>query len=977
MDNPASDIFHHEAQGFKVLYDWLALHMPPFFLEECNPDMRAIIARSLMSFNLQGRFIIARFDHCILGIMDNCPDSDLRMMKEIGYQSFHSYQIFQANAPLPGEREAFPLKVVLIRTCSSHISCKDHSLEALSEKRHKILSSLEEQLTDSDIGQIDLKVDHSIQDPHLPSIQLLAAFRLPPRAGLLKRIFHLIFRYQLSPVRAYLSYSHSEKGPSILLISLGLRPIQSNQDLYRSEILDSFCEELSTLRHFDERHPLMHFFEKNSSLTLSERQLLFALSVATHQMLLQSDPTLFSKQHIDEAFMHYPEYAAALCHIFKARLHPKLHNLATAQKMALDLCSKVSKIDTGNTILDRRRKIVLEMAVQIVMHTLKTTAYCPKREAIGFRFDPKIMEKIPALSQERFPTLPYGIFLLVNSYLTAYNIRFTDLARGGVRTIVPMKEEAALWEHNNLFSEAYNLALTQQKKNKDIPEGGAKSVILVNIHPTFQEESLAEIEDLSRQKQPPDFIEKRLLTLKGEVRNILLLECQRSFTRTLLQMINCDSHGKLKDLHIVDLFKKPEYLYLGPDENMSNSMIEWMALFSQKVGYPLGSALISSKPKAGINHKEYGVTSLGVHVYVVKVLKTLGIDPAKQPFTIKMSGGPDGDVAGNEILNFYRDFPQTARLIALTDGTGTVYEPLGLDLSILARFFKEGKGIAFYPPEKLTEGGFLLDLQSNVEEEKGIIRKICYKHKNGHLVKELLSSDQAQQIFGTNVHSTKADIFIPAGGRPRTLNLSNVKDFFDSEDKPTSLAIVEGANLYLTQEARDVLEKAGVLIIKDSSANKCGVICSSHEVLLSLLIPEAIFIENKPLIMKEVLADLRLKASLEADLLLNTHQKNGKPLTEISNQISEKINFYAENLLHYLENIPIPPLLTPLLDHYFIPFIQQRAKEKILTHVPSIHLKAILASMIASHLVYQKGVDWAPGIVEILPQLVKDEWLKQ
>ena len=56
---------------------------------------------------------------------------------------------------------------------------------------------------------------------------------------------------------------------------------------------------------------------------------------------------------------------------------------------------------------------------------------------------------------------------------------------------------------------------------------------------------------------------------------------------------------------------------------------------------------MSSKPDAGVNHKEFGVTSEGVHVFLEAALRdTLGVDPKVDPFTVKLTGGPDGDVAG-------------------------------------------------------------------------------------------------------------------------------------------------------------------------------------------------------------------------------------------------------------------------------------------------------------------------------------------
>ena len=139
-------------------------------------------------------------------------------------------------------------------------------------------------------------------------------------------------------------------------------------------------------------------------------------------------------------------------------------------------------------------------------------------------------------------------------------------------------------------------------------------------------------------------------------------------------------------------------------------------------------------------------------------------------------------------------------------------------------------------------------------------------------------------ILRSTLNQTKTDLFIPAGGRPRTLNETNVKEFLDEEGNPTARGIIEGANLYLTPRARRILEKLGVSIIKDSSANKTGVICSSFEVLCGLALGDEIFIENKLQLVQEILARLRECASNEAKLLLDTRRETGEYLTDISLQ---------------------------------------------------------------------------------------------
>ena len=90
-----------------------------------------------------------------------------------------------------------------------------------------------------------------------------------------------------------------------------------------------------------------------------------------------------------------------------------------------------------------------------------------------------------------------------------------------------------------------------------------------------------------------------------------------------------------------------------------------------------------------------------------------------------------------------------------------------------------------------------------------------------------------------------SDAFVPAGGRPNTINGDNWKEFLDAKGVPSSPLIVEGANIFTTTEAREHLFKQGVTIVKDSSANKCGVITSSCEVAASMLLSKEEFMDIK------------------------------------------------------------------------------------------------------------------------------------
>merc|ERR1712137_1277678 len=87
------------------------------------------------------------------------------------------------------------------------------------------------------------------------------------------------------------------------------------------------------------------------------------------------------------------------------------------------------------------------------------------------------------------------------------------------------------------------------------------------------------------------------------------------------------------------------------------------------------------------------------------------------------------------------------------------------------------------------------------------------------------------------------DSFVPCGGRPESIDLSTANKLI-VDGKSVIPYIVEGANLFITQDAKLRLEKAGCILYKDASANKGGVTSSSLEVLASLAFDDEGFFKN-------------------------------------------------------------------------------------------------------------------------------------
>jgi glutamate dehydrogenase len=997
-----------EGEHFQEYYLWLEQAMPRAFFEEVSQENLLLITHSLMGFDLQDYFSVINRKSAAIALCLDSPDADLRILSHFTDYGIKNYQVYVSKKPAPFPGITAPLRISTIDfTEAIETSEKifpeeskkalraflkkqtpemtDEEFEILLKKMNTrfLMSLSQDQLALAfdmlyraqirDNCQYEVRDEKDWEQKKSASMYIVLAWRNTPKHNFLYRLARVIYRHGLTMKRVDATYTDPYSTQSILVMALSLHG-SNGQAVWNVADVADFLREITTIKYFENEDLIDEQLVSRSVITGNMGNLLRAMTIFIHQALVHVDSNLYSIANITEALCRHPELIVQLCEAFKLRFDPTLndpnHFIECRKQFLLD----VAQLDSGQETNDSRRKVVLRQGMNFISHVLKTNFYRLSYTALSFRLNPKYLDEIPFNRLKKFPELPYAVFFIRGMNFFGFHIRFKDLARGGLRTVYPEQVEQMLAEQDNVFTECYNLAWTQHKKNKDIPEAGAKGIIFLKSFSQVDSESPILQKELEWSKTPTQEIEARMNTFRQEQKVEYLYQSQRAFIDSLVTIVNCEPDGKIRARYIVDYWKRPEYLYLGPDENMHDSMIEWIANFSKKYHYKPGEAFISSKPLVGINHKEYGVTSLGLNVYMHRVLEYMGINPLKDVFTVKMSGGPDGDVAGNQLLNLYHFYPQTAKVIALTDGTGTIHDDKGIDLGIVKDLFYQNKGINYYPPEKLSSGGFLVDKKKKRYPSAYIQETLCWRRVGDQLVEEWLSGSDTNHLLRFNVHQAKTDIFIPAGGRPRTLNETNIQEFLDETGKPSARAIIEGANLYLNTRARHFLEEKGVLIIKDSSANKGGVICSSFEVLCGLAIDEQTFVQHRHQLIKEILERVKVCAENEADLLLNTHQKTNEYLTRISDRISDRINQYTYQILDYLDVIKLPDnaqdLMIRCFLNYCLPTLHKQFSRQLLEQIPEHHKKAIIACHLAAYMVYSKGLDWSPSIVDILPLIL-------
>jgi len=678
-----------------------------------------------------------------------------------------------------------------------------------------------------------------------------------------------------------------------------------------------------------------HEFVTKKFVSLRDCNLLRAASEFIHTQLAFIDKNAYNHLDICRFMAIYPEIMAEMVQYFYKRFDPDVKR--DAKKVAAygrKIEKKIAAINTGVHEKDQQLKTIFTCILDFFKNIQKNNFFVENKSSLAFRMDPAFMEYYDQHSEtykKSFPDdRPYGVFFFYRENAIGFQVRFSEIARGGWRTVIPQNSPNALEQNDayefakdEIFREVFVLAHTQHLKNKDIYEGGSKMITLLNPANEGNNQSI-------------------------------MFETQRSICATFVSLINYDKSGKLKDKNIVDYLAYKEIIEIGPDERMLDVMIGWISSYAEKVAYTLGSGLISGKPDQGINHKEFGVTSFGVHQFFLRTLKELNIDPHKDEFSVKISGGPYGDVAGNE-LKFLLEkdggsyIYKNAKIVAITDGPAAVYDPAGLDREELASLVLE-KNLDAFGPEKLQDDGAYMIFSESIATPEGERYRLVYR-KDGKIAERMVNRDEYMNYFQNNIYNY-ADVFLPCGGRPSTIDISNWENYSPNGIN-SSKAIVEGANSFITPEARGKLQDAGILIVKDASANKCGVITSSYEIMSGIMLDKDEFKAEKEELVKEIMLKLKDHASREAEWLFANYKAAICHMTGLTEVLSRRINAKNEAISEFLTKYPELLDDQVVLDH--LPSLFAKKYKTRIERLPAEYKKAIASVELATRIIYNQS----------------------
>jgi glutamate dehydrogenase (NAD(P)+) len=247
---------------------------------------------------------------------------------------------------------------------------------------------------------------------------------------------------------------------------------------------------------------------------------------------------------------------------------------------------------------------------------------------------------------------------------------------------------------------------------------------------------------------------------KGGVRinpmNLSRAELQRVTRRFTMEIINVIG---------------PDSDIPAPDLGTNEQVMAWMMdTYSQHVGHAVPAIVTGKPPALGGSVARREATGRGLMFLLPQAAATIDLNPIGATVAIHGFGnvGRYAAVAGSEM---------NAKVVAVSDISGAVYNPDGLDIPAVGKWVDENRFLEGYPDADFIDG---------------------------------------DAVFGLDV-----DVLVPAA-------IQNVLRIDNAPDVKAKL-IIEGANNPTTLEADDLLREKGVFIVPDILANAGGVTVSYFE----------------------------------------------------------------------------------------------------------------------------------------------------
>ena len=677
---------------------------------------------------------------------------------------------------------------------------------------------------------------------------------------------------------------------------------------------------------------------------------------AMARRVCDADRSEYTRRTITAAIREQTGLVKALYALFDRKFNPRRGQPADLR--AIDAELKAFRRRAAILLAeDRTGCAIFDFMTRMVTHVQKTNFYKVRKRSCAFRLNPAILDPLV------YQTPVHGLFLVVGFYAVGTHMRAADVARGGLRLIRVTRGNYS----NELDAmPLLNYALgpvAQRLKHKDIAESGAKGVIVPGVE--YARDGLNATLDITEgimdliqhSGEVVDYCGQREMIFFGPDEGtahfmdaIARRARERRYrhwrTMTTGKSIGIphDTYGLLRDGRVFGLVPAGPAgteLHVEGETAMVTPQVEGIA---ERIGGDIDAS---------------GMTTMGVVTCMRRVLEHLGM--VEPQANVMMTGGPDGDLGANQIQS------SRGRICLIVDGGSVLFDPDGLDRGELlklamARHAEPRLNTLAYPAERLGPRAFRVPrtpgsvaLPDGTAVEDG-----AYFHRS-------FLSDPASRQW---IEAADIQVFVPCGGFKDTVNAGNVRGFIDLFRELR--VIVEGANVFFDDTAREVIARdTAILQIRDSTANKGGVTCSSlAEVLAAFLLEdeyEAVLMGDAAArceLVRALLGLIARNAAAETGMLLALHESTGTPLYTLSVETSEELLGLQQTLYGHLPAILGHRDLVAAALQAYIPAIvlELVGLERTLDLLGRPDLRsyrdAILTKKLAAMALYRHAADW-------------------
>ncbi|GBD41917.1 NAD-specific glutamate dehydrogenase [bacterium HR39] len=557
---------------------------------------------------------------------------------------------------------------------------------------------------------------------------------------------------------------------------------------------------------------------------------------------MQQIGTPFSQSYIRQTLVANADLAALLAALFDARFDPDLDEEARRERtarLAERLRAGLERVQS----LDEDR--ILRGYFGLILATLRTNAFRTepdgsRRRFLSFKFDSAAVPGVPR-------PVPWREVFVYAPWVQGVHLRGGPVARGGIR-----------WSdrREDFRTEVLGLMKAQMVKNAIIVPTGAKGGFVLT-------------------RPPAD----------AEALRDAGVEAYRTFVRGLLDITdNLDGESVVPPPQVVRHDGDDPYLVVAADKGTA-TFSDIANAIAAEYGFWLGDAFASGG-STGYDHKKLGITARGAWKSVERHFRELGIDPARDTFTVVGIGDMSGDVFGNGML-----LSDRILLVAAFDHRHIFLDPTpDPDVSFRERrrlFGLPRSSWADYDRSLISPGGGVWPRSAKripVSPEAARVLGI----EPG----ELTPPELIRAILRAPVdllYNGGVGTFVKARAESHAEVQDRANDAIRVDAEELRCRVVaEGGNLGFTQRARIVYALRGGRIDTDFVDNSAGVDCSDHEVNIKIALDAVVragdlTVKRRNRLLADMageVVDLVLRHNRDQNLALSVGQHLGPRLVD-------------------------------------------------------------------------------------------------